>query len=120
MGHSPLSEILTPVAQRSGLSTTIIPPPPRSPEPDLKATPTPTKKPRPRKVRGTFQISEDLMERARDAAVHLAGPPHRLNLTKLAERAIGEYLEKLESEQNGGKPFPKRDAELQVGRPIGS
>ena len=46
------------------------------------------------KVRATLYLPDDLLEEARDAAVHLAGFPVRLTLTKFAEDAfrVGLFL----------------------------
>lgn len=67
---------------------------------------TPTKK------RFTVHLPHDLIERARNAAYWKPG----LTLASLAEQALREYLDKLESEQ--GEPFPQREHELKGGRPI--
>ena len=40
------------------------------------------------KVRATLYLPQDLLEEARDAAVHLGGFPVRLTLTKFAECAL--------------------------------
>ena len=52
------------------------------------------------------------------AAVHLAGRPARLTLTKLAENAFRAELARLKALHNGGEDFPPRDEELRGGRPI--
>ena len=70
------------------------------------------------KVRATLYLPQDLLEEARDAAVHLAGFPARLTLTKLAERAFCAELERLKAMYNGGRNFPPRDEDLKGGRPI--
>lgn len=75
---------------------------------------------RPKKVRGTFQMSEDLLQTARNAVVALSGPPHRLTLASLVEEAMSREIRRLEKEHNGGKPFPPMDQPLRQGRPIGS
>ncbi len=72
------------------------------------------------KVRTTFILPEDLSEELRDAVVYLAGPPERMTLAALAEHALRHELERLRSKHRGGKPFPRRDADLKGGRPIGS
>jgi hypothetical protein len=76
--------------------------------------------PKGRKVRATFHIPEELFEEARDAAVHLCGPPLRLTLAAIAERGIRAEVERLKKEHNGNKPFPRRQSDLKGGRPIGS
>jgi hypothetical protein len=70
------------------------------------------------KVRATLYLPEELLDQARDAAVHLAGYPARLTLTKLAENAFRAELERLKRLYNGGRDFPPRDADLRGGRPI--
>jgi hypothetical protein len=70
------------------------------------------------KVRATLYLPEDLLDEARDAAVHLAGYPARLTLTKLAENAFRAELNRLKVVYNGGQDFPPRDADLRGGRPI--
>ena len=72
-----------------------------------------------RKVRGTFYVSTELLEEARDAAVHLSGPPLYLTLTGLVETALRLELEHLRATFTGGKAFPRRQRDLQGGRPIG-
>jgi hypothetical protein len=70
------------------------------------------------KVRATLYLPEELLDEARDAAVHLAGFPARLTLTKLAENAFRAELNRLKVAYNGGRNFPPRDADLRGGRPI--
>lgn len=73
---------------------------------------------KPRKVRATFHLPEDLMDEARNAVVALSGPPVRLTLADLAENAVRRELERLREEHNRGKAFPRREGELRGGRPI--
>jgi hypothetical protein len=70
------------------------------------------------KVRATLYLSADLLDEARNAAVHLAGFPARLTLAKLADNALRAELQRLKALYNHGQNFPPRDAELQGGRPI--
>jgi hypothetical protein len=70
------------------------------------------------KIRATLYLPESLLEEARDAAVHLAGFPARLTLTKIAENAFRTELDRLKLLHNGGQDFPPRDADLRGGRPI--
>lgn len=72
------------------------------------------------KVRATFHLPADLFERCRDAAVALSGPPARLTLARLCEVALERELQRLKSEHNRGREFPRRESELRGGRPIGS
>ena len=70
------------------------------------------------KVRATLYLSADVLDQARNAAVHLAGYPARLTLTKLAEDALRAEIERLKLQYNGGQDFPRRTGELKGGRPI--
>ena len=70
------------------------------------------------KVRATLYVSQEILDQARNAAVHLAGFPARLTLTKLAENALRAELERLKQLYNHGQDFPQRDADLRGGRPI--
>jgi len=54
------------------------------------------------------------------AVVALSGPPNRLTLAEFAEDAFRVKLDALKKAENKGKAFPRRDAELRGGRPIGS
>jgi len=72
----------------------------------------------PPKVRATLYLPYDLLEEARDAAVHLGGYPLRLTLTKLAERAFRSELQRLKDTYNAGCDFPPREEDLRGGRPI--
>ena len=70
------------------------------------------------KVRATLYLSVDVLDQARNAAVHLAGYPARLTLTKLAENALRSELQRLKDRFNEGRDFPDRGEELRGGRPI--
>lgn len=70
------------------------------------------------KVRATIYLPADVLDEARDAAVHLAGYPARLTLTKLAENAFRAELRRLKMLHNNGQDFPHRDEDLRGGRPI--
>ena len=74
--------------------------------------------PRSPKVRATLYLPHALLDEARDAAVHLAGYPARLTLTKLAEHAFHAELQRLKLLYNEGRDFPPRDEDLRGGRPI--
>jgi hypothetical protein len=75
--------------------------------------------PKPAKVRATFQLPQDLLERARDAVVALAST-EQLTLAELVEQAIDHELERLRREHNRGEVFPHRRRPLRPGRPIAS
>ena len=62
----------------------------------------------PAKVRATIYLPEDVLDEARNAAVHLAGYPARLTLTKLAENALRRELARLKTLHNHGQDFPQR------------
>ncbi|HZZ28572.1 MAG TPA: hypothetical protein VFE46_11270 [Pirellulales bacterium] len=70
------------------------------------------------KVRATLYLSTEVLDEARNAAVHLAGFPARLTLAKLADNALRAELQRLKAQYNHGQDFPPRDADLQGGRPI--
>jgi hypothetical protein len=70
------------------------------------------------KVRATFHIPLPLLEEARNAVVHLAGPPLRLTLAALAERARRAELDRLKRDHNAARDFPRHAAPLKGGRPI--
>lgn len=70
------------------------------------------------KVRATLYLPQEILDEARDAAVHLAGYPARMTLTKLAENAFRAELRRLKLLYNDGREFPKRDEDLRGGRPI--
>ncbi len=70
------------------------------------------------KVRATIYLPREVLDEARDAAVHLAGYPARLTLTQFAENAFRAELRRLQMLYNNGQPFPRRDEELRGGRPI--
>ena len=72
----------------------------------------------PQKVRATLYLPFDLLEEARNATVHLAGNPARMTLTKLAETAFRNELQRLKETYHGGRDFPDRDEDLKGGRPI--
>ncbi len=78
----------------------------------------PFRRPTGPKVRATLYISANVLEEARNAAVHLAGNPARLTLAKLADTALRAELRRLKETYNEGQDFPPRDADLQGGRPI--
>ena len=73
---------------------------------------------RAQKVRATFHLPADLFEECWNAVVALSGPPLRLTLAAFAENALRDELERMQKQQNKGKPFPKRAGELRGGRPI--
>jgi len=75
---------------------------------------------RPKKVRSTYHLPEDLVEELRNAALFLAGPPEFLTLSGLVESALRREVERLRKKHHKGKPFPQRPHDLRGGRPVGS
>ena len=71
---------------------------------------------RPGKV--TVDLDADLLEEVKDAVVHLSGPPYRLTIRALIERATVEELRRLREEVLGGRQSPPRQQELRAGRPV--
>ncbi len=70
------------------------------------------------KVRATIYLPHNVLDEARNAAVHLAGYPARLTLTQFAENAFRAELRRLKALYNQGQDFPRRDEDLRGGRPI--
>lgn len=65
-----------------------------------------------KKVRATFHLPDELVDRLRDAVYWTPG----LTLAGLAEEALTQRLAELEADR--GEPFPKRKGELKGGRPV--
>lgn len=74
--------------------------------------PRPQKKPKSRKQRITVQISEEIIERIKNAVYWTPG----LTLASLTEEALYNAVDQLEEDRKA--PFPKRKGELKTGRPI--
>lgn len=70
------------------------------------------KKFHPKKQRITVQISEDVIERVKNAVYWTPG----LTLASLAEEAFAKAVDQLEKERK--EEFPRRKEELKTGRPI--
>jgi hypothetical protein len=71
-----------------------------------------------KKIRVAFHLPVSLADEARNCVYHLSGPPLRLTMAELAERAIVMELERLQAEYNEGQPFPHRRENLKGGRPV--
>ena len=69
--------------------------------------------------RATFALPVELVEQLKNATVALSGPPVRLTLAALATNALTAEIARLEQLYNKGRPFPKRESEPRLGRPIG-
>lgn len=115
----PQPEPVEPAPEVQAESTLEVHAPPRQPERPLRSVPTP-KPARKDRCRATFQMDRELMERCRDTVVALSGPPVRLTLVDFVEAAVRAEIARLEEAHNEGEPFPTRDGELRIGRPIGS
>jgi len=63
----------------------------------------------------SLYLLPDVLERARNAADFLSGPPERLTLTALIERAVDAEVTRLAKKHHHGKPFPERSAPLRRG-----
>ena len=63
------------------------------------------------KMRITFYISKDIVEKAKNAAYWTPG----MTLSSLAEHALTSHVGQLEAEREC--PFPRREHELVKGRP---
>ena len=81
-----------------------------------RSTAAPRAEPEQRKVRATYYLTADVANRARNAATALMGPPTFETLAGIVERGVAAEVRRLEKAHNGGKPFPKRAAELKGGR----
>jgi hypothetical protein len=66
----------------------------------------------------TFSLPQDLIEACRDAADFLSGPPVRLTLAALVEKAIQREVDRLRQKHLNGEAFPPRDGPLRTGRPM--
>jgi hypothetical protein len=71
-----------------------------------------------KKVRVAFHLPVALADEARNCVYHLSGPPLRLTMAELAERAISAEIQRLQTEYNQSQPFPHRRENLKGGRPV--
>lgn len=78
-------------------------------KPDSKPTPA-----KPKPIRATFHLPEELVDPARDAAYWTPG----LTLAAIADASLRTKVRQL-GKQRGG-PFPRGEKNLVGGRPIGS
>jgi len=112
--------------QNQGMPEAMDPPTPQAP---LHATtPQPSvRRPRPTRTAAsvpmgrekiTFALPHDLVEACRDAADFLSGPPVRMTLAALVERALRREVERLRREHHHGEDFPPRGGPLRTGRPL--
>ena len=80
----------------------------------------PSAPPARKKIRATFVLPPELFEEVRDTVVALSGPPHRMTMAALAEKALRGELERLKKALHKGKRFPARPYDPPSGRPVGS
>ncbi len=73
------------------------------------------------KTQLTSYIDSQVLDSARDAVLSVIARPggHR-SLSGLVEEAMRREIVRLQDEFNRGRPFPKREVELQAGRISGS
>lgn len=69
-----------------------------------------------RKVRFTVQVSEDIVEELRNAAVFLLMAGEPATIAGLVETALLDKIEALRAEHCDGRPFPVRPYQPPVGR----
>lgn len=102
IGDNPLDGLFQALPENNGSSVAVM-------EEEQQTT---QKKQKSSKQRITVQISEDVIERLKNAVYWTPG----LTLASLAEEAFSNAVDALEEEK--GAPFPKRKEELKTGRPI--
>lgn len=102
IGENPLDGLFQPTGGATTVSTITVEREKTTPQ--RKALP-------PKKQRITVQISEEVIDRVKNAVYWTPG----LTLAALAEDALVKTVDKLE---RGRDPFPQRKEELKTGRPI--
>jgi ribosome-binding protein aMBF1 (putative translation factor) len=103
IGENPLDGLFQPTGGTSAVSTIVV---------EKEKTTPQRKETSPRKQRITVQISEEVIERVKNAVYWTPG----LTLASLAEEAFSSTVDKLERSRE--EPFSKRKEELKTGRPI--
>ena len=104
IGENPLDGLFQTTTENNGTSLAVLE---EEQQQALKIRPKSSKK-----QRITVQISEDVIERIKNAVYWTPG----LTLASLAEEAFSKVVDILEGERKS--PFPKRKEELKTGRPI--
>jgi predicted DNA binding CopG/RHH family protein len=104
IGDNPLDSLIQPISH-NGHTTAVLE---VADEPNQSSQ----KQTKSSKQRITVQISEDVIERLKNAVYWTPG----LTLASLAESAFSKAVDELEIERK--TPFPKRKEELKTGRPI--
>lgn len=103
IGENPLDGLFQTATENNGTSVAVLEEEQQAPKIRQKSS---------RKQRITVQISEDVIERIKNAVYWTPG----LTLASLAEEAFVKVVDALEEEREA--PFPKRKEELKTGRPI--
>ena len=103
IGENPLDGLFQTSIENNGASVAVLEKEEQAPKIRPKSS---------RKQRITVQISEDVIERIKNAVYWTPG----LTLASLAEEAFTKVVDALEEEREA--PFPKRKEELKTGRPI--
>lgn len=104
IGDNPLDSLFEPAAKTNGHSVAIL-------NEDNVSQPQQKQK-FSKKQRITVQISEDVIDRIKNAVYWTPG----ITLASLAEEAFSKVVDEIEKSR--GTPFPKRKDELKTGRPI--
>lgn len=102
IGENPLDGLFQSATDNNGTSVAVL----------EEQQPPKTRQKSSKKQRITVQISEDVIERIKNAVYWTPG----LTLASLAEEAFAKVVDALEKER--GTPFPKRKEELKTGRPL--
>lgn len=103
IGENHLDGLFQAVTENNGTSVAVLEEEQQAPKIRQKSS---------RKQRITVQISEEVIERIKNAVYWTPG----LTLASLAEEAFTKAVNVLEEEREA--PFPKRKEELKTGRPI--
>lgn len=103
IGENPLDSLFQPAVSTNGNSVATL---------NVEGVSLQKKPKSPRKQRITVQISEDVIERIKNAVYWTPG----LTLAALAEEAFSKIVDALENDREA--PFQKRKEELKTGRPI--
>ena len=105
IGDNPLDSLIQPIAHNAHATSSTL-------EIEDEPKKKPQKQVKSQKQRITVQISEDVIERLKNAVYWTPG----LTLAALAEEAFSKSVDALE--EKNGSPFPKRKNELKTGRPL--
>lgn len=103
IGENPLDGLFQAVTENNGTAVAILEEQQQAPRIKQKSS---------KKQRITVQISEDVIERIKNAVYWTPG----LTLASLAEEAFSTIVDALENDREA--PFPRRKEELKTGRPI--